>query len=221
MKSVDNSAKNVVPLPRRPYRRDKDELAFLPAALEVVEALSKMSVPEAALALARHAVFSESLDVQELATEKIKSFPEDNYVPAVLASLVTPTMVQTAVATGLDGRLTIRQMFQCERQDRKQLDVLDHSYQPIGIPMEAAVPVPGIFNPRELAAQGATVEAGLRELAVTVHNLRVEEFDQRICKLLRKTTGQEFPDRPELWWQWWNDHNEVFQSDGKPYSQSE
>jgi hemolysin D len=37
MKSVDNSAKNVVPLSRRPYRRDKDELAFLPAALEVVE----------------------------------------------------------------------------------------------------------------------------------------------------------------------------------------
>ena len=37
MKSADNSAKNVIPLPRRSNRRDKYELAFLPAALEVVE----------------------------------------------------------------------------------------------------------------------------------------------------------------------------------------
>jgi hemolysin D len=36
MKSTDNSARKVIPLPRRPYRRDKDELAFLPAALEIV-----------------------------------------------------------------------------------------------------------------------------------------------------------------------------------------
>jgi hemolysin D len=37
MKSADNSAKNVIPLPRPSNRRDKYELAFLPAALEVVE----------------------------------------------------------------------------------------------------------------------------------------------------------------------------------------
>jgi hemolysin D len=36
MKSTE-PAKNVIPLPRGPYRRDKDELAFLPAALEIVE----------------------------------------------------------------------------------------------------------------------------------------------------------------------------------------
>src|SRR6516164_7122792 len=37
MKSASNSAKNVIPLPPRPTRRDKHELAFLPAALEIVE----------------------------------------------------------------------------------------------------------------------------------------------------------------------------------------
>jgi hemolysin D len=37
MKSAENSAKNVIPLPRGPNRRDKDGLAFLPAALEIVE----------------------------------------------------------------------------------------------------------------------------------------------------------------------------------------
>jgi hemolysin D len=37
MMSADNSAQNVIPLPRRPNRRDKHELAFLPAALEIVE----------------------------------------------------------------------------------------------------------------------------------------------------------------------------------------
>jgi hemolysin D len=37
MKSADNSAKNVIPLPRGPNRRDNHELAFLPAALEIVE----------------------------------------------------------------------------------------------------------------------------------------------------------------------------------------
>jgi hemolysin D len=37
MKSAENSAKNVVPLPPGPNRRDKHQLAFLPAALEIVE----------------------------------------------------------------------------------------------------------------------------------------------------------------------------------------
>src|SRR5262249_18922303 len=33
----ENSAKNVIPLPPRPNRHDKHQLAFLPAALEIVE----------------------------------------------------------------------------------------------------------------------------------------------------------------------------------------
>ena len=33
----ESSAKNVIPLPPPPNRRDKQELAFLPAALEIVE----------------------------------------------------------------------------------------------------------------------------------------------------------------------------------------
>ena len=33
----ESSAKNVIPLPPAPNRRDKRELAFLPAALEIVE----------------------------------------------------------------------------------------------------------------------------------------------------------------------------------------
>ena len=37
MKSTENAAENVIPLTRRFSRRDKDELAFLPAALEIVE----------------------------------------------------------------------------------------------------------------------------------------------------------------------------------------
>ena len=37
MKSAENSAKNVVALPPGPNRRDKHQLAFLPAALEIVE----------------------------------------------------------------------------------------------------------------------------------------------------------------------------------------
>ena len=37
MKSASNSAKNVIARPRGASRRDKDELAFLPAALEIVE----------------------------------------------------------------------------------------------------------------------------------------------------------------------------------------
>src|SRR5262249_5568599 len=37
MKSAENSAKNVIPLPPRPNRHDKHQLAFLPAPLEIVE----------------------------------------------------------------------------------------------------------------------------------------------------------------------------------------
>jgi hemolysin D len=37
MKPSENSARNIIPLPREPNRRDRHQLAFLPAALEIVE----------------------------------------------------------------------------------------------------------------------------------------------------------------------------------------
>ena len=45
MKSADNSAKNIVPFPsREAARRNREEVAFLPAALEIVESSRSLLV---------------------------------------------------------------------------------------------------------------------------------------------------------------------------------
>ncbi len=41
----------------------------------------------------------------------------------------------------------------------------------------------------------------------------------RVCTVLRATTGETLGDKPELWWDWWNDRNERYQGN-KPTASS-
>jgi hypothetical protein len=181
------------------------------AGLAVVDTLAEMHVPEASIALARLAALSDSPDVVDAATEKLKSQPAHNYIPAMLVSLVAPEGVQTTIVRGPNGGMLFRQAFLHEGADRKSLVVFDDVYQGLA----------GIWGSRggdtqlQAGQLGAAV-VSQRARAVDAFDRRFERQNERICKTLRDVTGQRLTANPADWWKWWDDYNEMVQEGSKP-----
>jgi hemolysin D len=88
MKSASNSAKNVIPLPARPTRRDKHELAFLPAALEIVE--TPPSPIGRAIALTIIALFCLALAWASLGEVDIIASAPGKIIPSGRTKVIQP-----------------------------------------------------------------------------------------------------------------------------------
>ena len=174
------------------------------AGLAVVDALGEMKLPESDLALARLAAFSDSDDVVDAAKARLKQRPVYNFIPAMLAALVSPGGEQTAIFVGRGGRLLFRQAFFHEGADRKHLTVFDNAYGIVGY---------GKSRDRgdaELLASelGSAAVAG-RSRIVSAENRQFERLNERICKTLRDVTGQKLNADPQAWWKWWGEFNET------------
>lgn len=166
------------------------------AGLAVAEALTAMHRPEAAIALARLASFSDSSETVDAARAKLKTLPMDYYVPAMLASLMAPE-IQSIITTDRHGRLLFQQAFVFEGADRKQIAVFDDTYL-----VNNGF---GVLTAGELAK----TKAALRTAAVDPQSRQFERTNKRIIESLREVTGQTLSADPKAWWAWWNDVNEI------------
>lgn len=180
------------------------------AGMAVVDALAAMKRPAAALALARLATFSESLETTDAARAKLKTLSFYSFVPAMLSSLVVPGVVQTRIVPGSAGRLLFHQSIVYEGTDRKVAAVFDNAYR-IG---------KGAYGPGSDALVAAnalgSATTAMRALAVDARNHQLEQTNHRIMETLRVVTGQKLPDDPRAWWQWWNALNEIVTEGSKP-----
>src|SRR5262252_7725216 len=88
MKSAENAAKNVIPLPRGPNRRDKHELAFLPAALEIVE--TPPSPIGRAIGITIIALFGLALGWASLGTVDIIASASGKIIPSGRTKVIQP-----------------------------------------------------------------------------------------------------------------------------------
>jgi len=52
----------------------------------------------------------------------------------------------------------------------------------------------------------------------TAFHPRTSPLNERLAWVLRRATGQSFSAKPEEWWAWWNQRNEVYSSGSKPVS---
>lgn len=166
-------------------------------ALAVVDALAQIHVPEAAVALARLASFSESADVVDAAVERLKQQPMHNFVPAMLASLVEPNGIQTSVIVGRNGGILFRQAYALEGADRRSLAVFDNAYLSV---RGGNVPLASELGSAVIANRTRLLES---------QNRGFERSNERICKALRAVTGRRIDANPTAWWKWWNDLNEI------------
>ncbi len=201
-----------------------------PAALLGIELLRNIRCPEAAGALAWHAVFSPSGHIQEAAVRALQHQDKHDYVPLMLATMRSPVQSRWQIYdTG--GQLFYRHTFYAEASDHRDLAVVEAAYTHTIIPNPNLAPI----RQRNLAADpelaqryraaqrqdeqahaaaleelrlSATVKALEREMTVARHNREVRDWNGQLCWVLSEATGDFRAATPEDWCRWWYDYNE-------------
>lgn len=167
----------------------------------VLEVTAQMTDPAAAVAIARHAVFSPSLVVRQKAAEKLRAWEFEHYVPLLVSSMYTPVISRVETVSLPNGRIGYRHEFLREGADRQELLVLDTTYRNRGVNSPEA---------NVLAAWEASNTARRLEQAAQRQNEATAKLNDRIAWVLKTSTGADVPAQPDEWWAWWNDQNEVF-----------
>jgi hypothetical protein len=181
-----------------------------PVARRALDKLVELPGHEASLALARQAVLSPFAAIRGEAALRLADRPRDDYVPALLAALVTPVQTISQVYRTPDGRLVHRLMYYRERESRGELAVLETSYGRIG-------GIPGVRT-GALGRAERDARATARGLArrAEAETVQTDEVNGAVCGTLAIATGHTAGREPQEWWQWWNEENEVFVAGSKP-----
>ena len=181
-----------------------------PAALLAIETLQRLSDYEATRALARIAITSPSAAVQEQSANYLKQRNPDDYVPALLSCMYTPVNSRMMITPTRDGQLMYRHMFVREGQDQNELVVLDTNFRRQSRPG-------GDSNETFSRTLAGTLMAAMnRERQVMRQNFQTQTLNNRICATLNSSLDQELAAKPNAWWSWWNETNEVFIPGNKP-----
>ena len=181
-----------------------------PAALLALETLHRLSDYEATRALARIAVTTPSAAVQEQSSQYLKQRNPDDYVPALLACMYTPVNSRMMITPTRNGQLMYRHMFAREGQNENELLVLDTNFR--------RQSRPGGDSSETLSRTLAgTLRAAMnRERQVLRQNFQTQILNNRICATLNSSLEQKLAAKPDAWWGWWNETNEVFVAGNKP-----
>ena len=152
----------------------------------VLNMLADMTDPAATISLARHAVYSPWHDVRQKAARLLAKRPYEEYVPAMLQTMQTRMDARVATTRTRRGYETSLLLVR-ETQDSFDRQKFD--------------------DIRPTA-----------RLAVAIHhdNARIDLRNQMIAEALNVATDQELPAQPHAWWNWWDEHNEVYVEGEKP-----
>jgi hypothetical protein len=179
--------------------RDSQESAEL-----AVETMNSMPTRQASLALSRQAITSPWPIVREAAAAALKGRPEDAYVPSLLATLYSPVQSKMQVTRGRRGTVLYRHAFFREGQGENELLVADTEFRRVGNDPAAR------RDSGERAMQQIRQRMQANAIGVAEQNRRTEEMNARVMRTLSVATGQQLPATPDSWWEWWNEHNEIF-----------
>lgn len=193
-----------------------------PTALLVVEILREIETWEAALALARQAVFSTWPKVRTTAAAALVSRKPEDFVPPLIDLLATPVQMQVQISQNRSrGTLFYSYLLARETDNQFQVAQFQRARFVIGAPPAVAlIPGGGLAVTRAARAQNDQERAMedelyLRERQVTQQNERTDELNLRIGATLAIVSGKQPTSDPQQWWQWWAEHNEVQRSENK------
>jgi len=184
----------------------------LPASL-MVEALGHMTAHEASGALARQAVFSPWDSVRQAAVRCLQAQDLERCVPPLLAMVSTPILTEAEIYNTSRGGLMYRYTFYREAQYHTEKAVFDTEY----LNSQRSNRRNGLAArmQRDMAGRARGVDA-----TVAARNAAIAQINTRACQILSQLTGETLEASPESWWQWWNNHNEVYLVGSKPVQET-
>jgi tetratricopeptide (TPR) repeat protein len=177
-------------------------------ATMLVEKLAQWDDLPATQALVRQAVYSPWDNVRELAAKKLAPRPKEGYVPKLLNAMYTPLEARTVVVSE-NGRLVSHEVFAREGRNAWEVVMIDTTYQRDakrwGNPSQAFAD----------AMSKISENTAAKLMVAAMQSARTDELDRRIMAALATATAQTNFVRPEDWWTWWDDQNEIYY-DPKP-----
>ena len=171
--------------------------------LLVVDTVAQFRGDEAVETLVRHAVLSGWDSVRHAAARALGQRELESYVPSMLTAMYTPVTSQTAIVPTGNNRFVYRHAFVREGQDQQQELILNTQVRRVARPGG---------NGREtlLRALVGTMQTYVaRERSVELQNQRAGMQNQRISAALNVATGQQLDAKPESWWDWWNQEQDI------------
>lgn len=184
-----------------------DELTF-----ELIALFGRIENPLTTNLLVDYAVTHESAAVREAAIACLKERSWFTFVPALMGSLATPIEMSFSATPMADG------MYSCISLYREG-PLAEYSHrngfrgQGRGTRGRAV---------SSLRAFGTAAMAASRiQRQVAMANAQAESRNERINEVLREITGQETDGRPQSWWRWWQEYNDVYAPEDKPLVESE
>ncbi len=155
-------------------------------ALLAIEKLKHLGTPVAARELSRIAVFAPTERSREEAGKALQAYDIQDYAPALLSAMYTEVTART-LAT-FNG---FQQVFEQEGRDATTQLVMHGD---------------ALANSLDVSS-GAAEE---RLSQIDAMNDRTQLLNQRIATALNLATGQELASNPQVWWNWWNEVNELY-----------
>jgi hypothetical protein len=185
-------------------------------SLAAVAALANIEAQAATDVLTWQAVASEHEPVRQAAIESLKERPWHAYVPALVGSLNSPlelTYYVNAVSPG-----DMKYGYQVLRdapfsQTAFTYSISSEVFRVSNARLQA--------HPRYAPARASQARDAERTRAavasqVNAANQVTEWQNERVYTALEQATGQKHSHTPQAWWNWWQEHNELFVDDHKP-----
>jgi hypothetical protein len=207
----------------------------LQLSLAFIEALEHMPGSEATASLASHAVLSPFNEAQDAAADKLKALPHHDYVPLLLSGLSMPIESTFGVKTESDG--SVHYWHSLYREGAEQdwsldcrLSAMQHNlggrrytWDVATQRLEEGAPVESedtlATRKTAVAARYQSQYAGqaaTTEWLVWNANQTSEWLNSKIIAVLERATGKKLGDNPKLWWDWWRDANDYYETEDHP-----
>jgi hypothetical protein len=181
--------------------------------------LARFPEYEANEALVHFALQSPFAAARDAAIAGLKKRPPHEFVPLLMASLVSPLKSQYQVSVDPRGDVRYAHAVFQEGPSQNLLLVANRLTMPQVIRVPVLIANPGSRNAsfsvnqsRAQVAQQQFTQALLQatELEVLFQkaNMQADANNSKVFDVLEQATGQNVPRQPAQWWSWWQGYNE-------------
>ncbi len=177
---------------------------------EIVAVLGRMEQPDATMSLVKHAVLSDFPSVRQAAAEQLRKRSLFAFVPVLMGSLATPLECSFSVVPLADGMFASYGFY-------REGALVDYSWKTWG-ENSRLLPNFTVGRRRILQRTGERAFSTAVNLQRTVAqtNATAQIINGRINDALTTITGVETDGRPESWWKWWQEYNDLYVYEEKP-----
>jgi tetratricopeptide (TPR) repeat protein len=198
------------------------------ACLAVINALATMPQQSATDALLWAALFSSYEKVSDEATYELKSRSPYDYVPLLLSAMKMPIHVEYDVMESDTNNFSHQLDLFRAGQGQDEEYILNQQTELSPLVVGNGRPTPqgvAASSQSALNAMQSTAQSQQRRVSSMVEqvghiNAQSAELNTVLAQVLQSTTGNNFGDNPESWWNWWYDQNDYYQPPENPVNVS-